>query len=97
MAPKYEAVRTLEAPLGLPQFSQAVKYNGMVYCSGSIGALPGAEIVLLEGTVKDRTVRLFVCSLDNGFSASLACSANGIAKYPLLYNHSIAQAHLHDG
>ncbi|GJN72704.1 endoribonuclease L-PSP [Purpureocillium lilacinum] len=54
MAPKYEAVRTDGAPLPLPQFSQAVKYNGMVYCSGNIGAVPGKAFELVEGTVKDR-------------------------------------------
>ncbi|KAI0487037.1 L-psp endoribonuclease family protein [Xylaria cf. heliscus] len=32
-----EAVLTDNAPPPLPQFSQAIKYNGMVYCSGSIG------------------------------------------------------------
>ncbi|KAI1339758.1 L-psp endoribonuclease family protein [Xylariaceae sp. FL0016] len=32
-----EAVFTDKSPAPLPQFSQAVKYGGMVYCSGSIG------------------------------------------------------------
>ncbi|KAJ0160872.1 endoribonuclease L-PSP [Colletotrichum tabaci] len=51
-----EKVLTTAAPPPLPQFSQAIKYNGMVYCSGSIGILtdrPG--MVQAEGTVKDRT------------------------------------------
>ncbi|KAJ6445414.1 fungal specific transcription factor domain-containing protein [Purpureocillium lavendulum] len=54
MAPKYEAVHTTGAPQPLPQFSQAVKYNGMVYLSGNIGAIPGKAFELVQGTVKDR-------------------------------------------
>jgi enamine deaminase RidA (YjgF/YER057c/UK114 family) len=50
-----EAVYTSNAPKPLPQFSQAVKYNGMVYCSGNIGMSPETWKVV-EGTVKDRTV-----------------------------------------
>ncbi|KAI1290575.1 L-psp endoribonuclease family protein [Xylaria venustula] len=37
MSPTKEAVSTQNSPAPLPQFSQAIKYNGMVYCSGSIG------------------------------------------------------------
>lgn len=51
-----EAVRTSSAPKPLPQFSQAIKYNGMVYCSGNIGLIPGDTFQLAEGTVKDRAV-----------------------------------------
>ena len=51
-----EGVFTEKAPKPLPQFSQAVKYNGMVYVSGNIG-LDAATWKLVEGTVKDRTVR----------------------------------------
>ncbi|KAF5713142.1 endoribonuclease L-PSP [Fusarium mundagurra] len=54
MAPQIEAVSTKSAPTPLPQFSQAVKHNGMVYCSGNIGAIPGTNLELVEGTVKDR-------------------------------------------
>jgi len=54
MAP-IEGVYTNEAPRPLPQFSQAVKYNGMVYCSGNIGIDP-TTWKAVEGTVKDRTV-----------------------------------------
>ena len=56
MAPTYEAVHTTGAPQPLPQFSQAVKYNGMVYLSGNIGAVPGKAFELVQGTVKDRAV-----------------------------------------
>ncbi|KAF4976950.1 hypothetical protein FZEAL_6454 [Fusarium zealandicum] len=55
MVAKMEAVFTESAPKPLPQFSQAVKYNGMVYCSGNIGAIPGTNFELVQGTVKDRT------------------------------------------
>ena len=51
-----EKVSTDKAPKPLPQFSQAVKYNGMVYCSGSIGFDP-ATFTLVEGGVKNETVR----------------------------------------
>ncbi|RWA05395.1 hypothetical protein EKO27_g9710, partial [Xylaria grammica] len=40
MSPGKEAVSTQNSPAPLPQFSQAIKYNGMVYCSGSIGINP---------------------------------------------------------
>ncbi|KAK7941399.1 L-psp endoribonuclease family protein [Apiospora aurea] len=51
-----EKVLTNKAPKPLPQFSQAVKYNGMVYCSGSIGFDP-ATSSLVEGGVKNQTRR----------------------------------------
>ncbi|KAK8021696.1 Protein mmf1 [Apiospora arundinis] len=51
-----EKVSTDKAPKPLPQFSQAVKYNGMVYCSGSIGFGP-ATSSLVEGGVKNQTRR----------------------------------------
>lgn len=52
---KIESVLTDKAPKPLPQFSQAIKYNGLVYCSGNIGLDPATSIAV-EGTVKDRTV-----------------------------------------
>lgn len=54
MAPA-KAVLTKNAPAPIPQLSQAVVYNGMVYCSGSLGIDP-ATGKMVEGTVKDRTV-----------------------------------------
>ncbi|CAG9990022.1 unnamed protein product [Clonostachys byssicola] len=54
MASSFTPVFTTEAPAPLPQFSQAVVYNGLVYCSGNIGIKPGPTIELVEGTVKDR-------------------------------------------
>ncbi|KAM5370522.1 hypothetical protein ACJA88_010103 [Fusarium oxysporum] len=50
---KFEAVYTADACAPLPQFSQAVKYNGMVYCSGSIGIDPATDD-LVPGSVTDR-------------------------------------------
>lgn len=46
-------VQTSSASEPLPQFSQAVKYNGMVYCSGTIGIDPLTD-ELVEGSVTDR-------------------------------------------
>ncbi|CAJ0544191.1 Ff.00g034930.m01.CDS01 [Fusarium sp. VM40] len=48
-----QPVYTSAACAPLPQFSQAVKYNGMVYCSGSIGIDPKTDD-LVPGTVTDR-------------------------------------------
>ncbi|KAK3689877.1 putative brt1 protein [Podospora appendiculata] len=48
-----DGVFTDKAPKPLPQFSQAVKYNGLVYCSGNIGLDPITQNPV-EGTVKDR-------------------------------------------
>jgi len=56
MAPKIEAVFTPEAPKPRPQFSQAIKYNGLVYCSGNIGAIPNTNGELVQGTITDRAV-----------------------------------------
>lgn len=52
-----EAVSTDKAPPPLPFFSQAIKCQGMVYCSGSIGVDPKTK-TLVEGTVADRCVSL---------------------------------------
>ncbi|KAI0016585.1 L-psp endoribonuclease family protein [Xylariomycetidae sp. FL0641] len=40
---KKELVLTDKAPAPIPQLSQAVKYNGMVYCSGNIGMSPATK------------------------------------------------------
>ncbi|UPK95831.1 hypothetical protein LCI18_006766 [Fusarium solani-melongenae] len=44
-----EPVVTSAACAPLPQFSQAVKFNGMVYCSGTIGIDPATD-ELVSGT-----------------------------------------------
>jgi hypothetical protein len=52
-----KAIVTDKAPKPLPQFSSAVKYNGMVYCSGSLGLEP-KTFAFVEGGVKEQTVSL---------------------------------------
>ncbi|KAA8574900.1 hypothetical protein EYC84_004138 [Monilinia fructicola] len=52
--PQKESVSTAKAPPPLPFFSQAVKCQGMVYCSGSIG-MDVATKKLVEGGIADRT------------------------------------------
>jgi len=37
-------------------FSQAIAYNGMIYCSGNIGIDPAAKS-LVEGSITDRTIQ----------------------------------------
>ncbi|KAI1757632.1 L-psp endoribonuclease family protein [Xylaria castorea] len=54
MSPTKEAVSTQNSPAPLPQFSQAIKYNGMVYCSGSIGRDPVTK-ELAKGGVQPET------------------------------------------
>jgi hypothetical protein len=50
-----EAVKTDKAPPPMPFFSQAIKCQGMVYCSGSVGMDPVTK-KLVEGGVADRAV-----------------------------------------
>jgi hypothetical protein len=54
--PSKEAVLTDKAPAPLPFFSQAIKCQGMVYCSGSIGMDPATNSIV-EGSISARTVR----------------------------------------
>ncbi|ORY58877.1 Endoribonuclease L-PSP/chorismate mutase-like protein [Pseudomassariella vexata] len=72
MAP-ISAVWTSKSPKPLPQFSQAVKFNGMVYCSGNIGLDP-ATSKLVDGGVKEQTRQ----ALKN-LSAVLAEAGSGIS------------------
>lgn len=46
---------TKKAAKPLPQFSQAVKYGDLVYCSGNIGLNPDTSMIV-EGGVKEQTV-----------------------------------------
>ncbi|KAH6645689.1 Endoribonuclease L-PSP/chorismate mutase-like protein [Truncatella angustata] len=67
-----ESVRPDKAPPSMSFFSQAVKCQDMVYCSGSIGVdLTGK---LVEGSVADRTVRDY--SLN--FSAILDAAGSSV-------------------
>ncbi|KAG9243318.1 Endoribonuclease L-PSP/chorismate mutase-like protein [Calycina marina] len=52
--PSKEAVLTTKAPPPLPFFTQAIKFQGLVYCSGSIGVDP-ATSEFVKGGVADRT------------------------------------------
>jgi len=56
MSSKKEVIFTKDAPLPIvpTPFCQAVKCNGMVYCSGNVGMTPDGEMV--KGSVGDRTV-----------------------------------------
>lgn len=47
----------------LPQYSQAVKFGDSVYCSGDIGAVPGTDWQLAQGSTKDRAVSLIDCTI----------------------------------
>jgi len=53
--PAKEAVHTTNAPPPMPFFSQAIKCQGLVYCSGSLGVDPKTE-KMVEGSVSERTV-----------------------------------------
>jgi hypothetical protein len=48
-------IKTTNAPKPLPVFSQAIKANGMVFCSGNIG-LDKDTWTLVEGGIKAQTV-----------------------------------------
>lgn len=50
-----EAVRAKNTPAPLPQFSEALKCNGMLYCSGNIG-VDAKTMQLVEGGIKAETV-----------------------------------------
>ncbi|KAI8652240.1 hypothetical protein NCS57_01287100 [Fusarium keratoplasticum] len=54
MAQKVTPIFTTEGAKPLPQFSQAVVYNGLVYVSGNVAFKPGPKAELVEGTTKDR-------------------------------------------
>ncbi|KAK0721475.1 Endoribonuclease L-PSP/chorismate mutase-like protein [Apiosordaria backusii] len=50
------AVFTKNAPPPIPQLSQAIKHNGMVYCSGSLG-IDHRTGKFVEGSFQDRVIR----------------------------------------
>lgn len=60
--PQKEAVLTTDAPAPLPFYSQAIKCQGMVYCSGAVGMDP-KTMQLVEGGVADRAVGFLVSFL----------------------------------
>ncbi|KAJ3540017.1 hypothetical protein NM208_g5245 [Fusarium decemcellulare] len=68
------SVLSKDAPAPSPLMSQAVIYNGMVYCSGSLGIDP-ATGKFAEGTVTDRTAQ----ALKN-LDAVLKAAGSGLHK-----------------
>ncbi|CAJ2509593.1 Uu.00g146190.m01.CDS01 [Anthostomella pinea] len=72
-----QAVRTDTAPPPMPQFSQAVKYGGMVYCSGNIGRDPTTG-KLAEGGVKPEA-RIAIKNLSAVLEAA-GSSLNNVVK-----------------
>ncbi|XXH00785.1 hypothetical protein Hte_007136 [Hypoxylon texense] len=55
-APSHTIVTTSKAPGPYPALSQATVWNGMVFCSGSLGINPETG-ALVEGTIADRTTQ----------------------------------------
>ena len=49
-----EIIATDDAPAAIGPYSQAVKANGMLFCSGQIAIVPGSG-ALLEGDVRAQT------------------------------------------
>lgn len=54
--PDKVAINTSDAPAPIAPFSQGIVYNGLVYCSGSVGMDPKTNKIV-EGGVEQRTVR----------------------------------------
>jgi 2-iminobutanoate/2-iminopropanoate deaminase len=67
-------VSTPAAPAAIGPYSQAVVYNGLVYCSGQIPLDP-APGRLVDGSVAEQTVRV----LDN-LKAVLEAAGSGLDK-----------------
>lgn len=55
---KKTAVSTKGAPAPIPQLSQAVTYNGLIFCSGQLGMDPETG-ALLTGSIQDRARQIF--------------------------------------
>ena len=53
---KREVVATEKAPAAIGPYSQAVKANGFLFCSGQIGLVPGGS-TLIAGGVQAETER----------------------------------------
>jgi 2-iminobutanoate/2-iminopropanoate deaminase len=64
-------VRTSEAPAPLPVFSQAIKANGFVFCSGNIG-FDKDTMKLVDGGIKGQTVGTLTRSFPPGRKADVS-------------------------
>lgn len=82
--PQKELVFTDKAPPPLPFFSQAVKYNGMVYCSGNIGLNP-TTMKMVEGSVAERTVGIATFHQPAIPPSNLQIRAGPFLSHPLIY------------
>ena len=60
---KMEVISTEKAPKALGPYSQAIKANGMIYCSGQIPIDPAVNAVTAE-TIEDQT-RQAIANLGN--------------------------------
>lgn len=76
-------VKTTNAPKPLPVFSQAVKANGMVFCSGNIG-LDKDTWTLVEGGIKAQTVSQSFRDPPRGFSLQDIAHVTTPPSYPRL-------------
>jgi len=66
-----EIISTELAPKAIGPYSQAVKHNGIVYCSGQIPLDPATGL-LIEGGIEQQTVRV----LDNLGAVLVAAGAS---------------------
>lgn len=77
-----QRVSTDKAPKPLPQFSQAVKFGDLVYCSGNIGLDP-VSWKLVDGGIKEQTV-----SSDSFTRERMTANENGVSQRQALTNIS---------
>ncbi len=69
-----DAVSTPDAPQAIGPYSQAIKTNGFVFCSGQI-ALDPATMQVVPGDVRAQTERVF-----RNLSAVLAAAGTGLPR-----------------
>ena len=71
-----EQIKTNKAPEALGPYSQAVKYNGLVYLSGQLGILPEAGTIVATN-IKDEATQVFE-NLKNILKASNSSLDNSL-------------------
>ena len=69
-----EVISTVNAPAALGPYSQAIKANGFIYCSGQIPINPASGNIEAE-TIEDQT-RQVISNLKNVLEAAGASLAN---------------------